>query len=86
MLDNLHKLFITRSEWTGTHIFDQGGEDAVCASQFPQQCNGTGSRQQGRLDELIQCRQKRPELQRHRFLYRILLACSLGGLTYTSGA
>lgn len=41
------------TEWTNTHIFDQGGEDSVCAAQFPQQCDGAGSRQQGRLDQLI---------------------------------
>ena len=39
--------------WTNTHIFDEGGEDGVCASQFSQQCDGTGARQQSSLDQLI---------------------------------
>lgn len=54
-LDKLHKFYINTEiiEWTNTHIFDQGGEDCVCASQFPQQCNGTGARKQRRLDQLV---------------------------------
>lgn len=52
----LEKLYI-QSEIIegGTHayIFDQRGEDSVCATQFSQQCDGAGAGQQRRLDQLI---------------------------------
>lgn len=51
----LNKLCIPNAiiDWTKTHIFDQGGEDGVCATQLSQQCNGAGARQQRRLNQLI---------------------------------
>lgn len=36
-----------------THIFDEGGEDGVCATQLSQQCNGAVARQHSCLDQLI---------------------------------
>lgn len=69
----------------GTYVFGQRGEGSVRAGQSPQQCDGGGAEHQRRLHQLAQRRQERPELQRHRFLHRILLVVGLRGVACAAG-
>lgn len=64
----------------GTYVFGQRGEGSVRAGESPQQCDGGGAEHQRRLHQLAQRRQERPELQRHRFLHRILRVVGLRGV------